>query len=276
MAPEQGHTIAATQLYGWTQEINFPGQPPFLERVDEAFAAIKRAGFENVEGMLGWHEDRRFLEALERHDLDCPALYCGGTFHIEEQADKTIADLLSQAAAAVDALGISVLNCNPNPKPDGSTKTDEELATQARALDVLGGELLSHGVRLALHNHTPAMRQGAREVHSNLRNTSPGKVWLNADVEWIHHGGGDPLAILEEYGDRTASLHLRDAVGTTWVQALGEGEIDFQAIAEVLRRKGFTGVISLELATAPETQRTRTFEENHRLSRQFIREVFRV
>ena len=67
MAPEQGHTIVATQLYGWTQEINFPGQPPFLERIDQAFAAIKRAGFENVEGMLGWHEDRRFLEALDRH-----------------------------------------------------------------------------------------------------------------------------------------------------------------------------------------------------------------
>ncbi len=274
METKSGQLVVATQLYGWTQEVNFPGQPPLLERLDEAFAAIKRAGFENVEGMLGWHADNRFVEALDRHGLGCPALYCGGVFHIEEEAEKTIEEIVAQVEAAVETLGICVLNCNPNPKPDGTAKTDDELATQARMLEVCGGELLSLGVRFALHNHTPAMRDGAREVHSNLRNTSPGKVWLNADVEWIHHGGGDPLAFLEEYGERTASLHLRDAIGTTWVQALGEGELDFEAMAEILRKKNFSGVVSLELATAEGATRTRSFEENHRLSRQFIRQVF--
>jgi len=266
-------TVVGTQLYGWTQPLNFPDSPPLLERLDDTFAAIRRAGFENVESGVDMAANDAFRAALERHGLGFASAYSGGTFHIEAEAEASLDMLVGAARIARDA-GVRVINCNPSPKAGGEEKTDAELALQARMLDRCGAELATLGIRLALHNHTPAMRSGAREVHSNLRNTQPAHVWLNADVEWIHHGGGDPLAFLEEYGDRTASLHLRDAVGTRWVQALGEGELDFAAFAALLRRKGFAGPISLELATQPETEITRSFEENHRVSREFIRRVF--
>ena len=268
-------TVVATQLYGWTQPINFPGEPPLLERLDAAFAAIRRAGFEHVEHGTDLAANPTFLAALERHGLGFPAAYSGGTFHTEAEAEASIEAIVAATEIARE-VGVRVINCNPSPKPDGSEKTDAELALQARMLDRCGAALADLGVRFALHNHTPAMRSGGREVHSNLRNTDPALVWLNADIEWIRHGGGDPIAFLEEYGERTASLHIRDAIGTQWVQALGEGDIDFEAIAAVLRRKGFAGPLTVELAFDPNTTITRSFEENHRISRDLIRRVFGV
>ena len=107
-----------------------------------------------------------------------------------------------------------------------------------------------------------------------MRGTKPEYVWFNADIEWIHHGGGDPVALLKLYGERTASLHVRDAIGTEWVQALGEGTIDYSAVVAVLKEKKFAGPISLELAYTEQTKITRSFEENHRVSREFIRKMF--
>lgn len=268
-------TVVATQLYGWTQPENFPGAPPLLELLDEVFAAIKRAGIDHVEGDTAMAADPRFRAALARHRLGFPASYSGGTFHSDDEAAHAVAAIVANARVARD-LGVGVINCNPAVKPGGAEKTDEELAIQAKWLDVCGDELRGLGIRFALHNHSPEMRSGAREVHSWMRDTEPANVWFNADVEWIRHGGGDPVAMLEQYGDRTASLHLRDAIGTTWVQALGEGDIDFPAIAAVLQRKAFAGPLSIEHATMPGTRITRSFEENHRISRDFVRRVFGV
>ena len=268
-------TVVAVQLYGWTQPENFPNRPPLIERIDEAFAAIKRAGIDNVEGDTASASDPRFVAALKRHKLGWPASYSGGTFHVEAEAPKSIAAMVANARVAKD-LGVRVINCNPAVKPGGVEKTDEELEVQAKWLDACGAELRALGIRFALHNHSPEMRSGAREVHSWMSGTTPENVWFNADVEWIRHGGGDPVAMLEAYGGRTASLHVRDAIGTTWVQALGEGDIDFAAIAAVLRRKRFAGPISIEHATMAGTKITRSFEENHRISRDFIRRVFGV
>jgi sugar phosphate isomerase/epimerase len=265
----------AVQLYGWTQPINFPNQPPLIERIDDALAAIKRAGFDNVEGDTGMLGNQKFVEALKKHAIGFPASYSGGTFHVEAEAEKSIKAMAAGAKIARD-FGVRVINCNPAVKAGGAEKTDEELAIQAKWLDACGAELRALGIRFALHNHSPEMRSKAREVHSWLRNTKPENVWFNADVEWIHHGGGDPVKFLEEYGDRTASLHVRDAIGTEWVQALGEGKIDFPTIAAVLKEKKFAGPISLELAYTEQTKRTRSFEENHRVSRDFIRRVFGV
>jgi sugar phosphate isomerase/epimerase len=268
-------TVVATQLFGWTQAENFPNRPPLIERIDEAFAAIKRAGIDNIEWDTVWAGDRRFVAALEKHKLGFPASYSGGTFHIEVEAPKSIAAMVANAKEARE-LGVSVINCNPAVKPGGVEKTDEELAIQAKWLDVCGAELKALGIRFALHNHSPEMRSGAREVHSWMSGTKPGNVWFNADMEWIRHGGGDPVAMLEAYGDRTASLHVRDATGTTWAQAIGEGDIDFPAIVAVLKRKSFSGPISIEHATMQGTKITRSFEENHKISRDFIRKVFGV
>lgn len=273
--PAKPETVVAVQLYGWTQPENFPNRPPLMERLDEAFAAMKRAGIDNVEGDTGMARDPRFVAALERHMLGFPASYSGGTFHVEAEAPKSIAAMAANAKVAKE-LGVRVINCNPAVKPGGIEKTDEELAIQAKWLDACGAELRGLGIRFALHNHSPEMRSGAREVHSWMRGTRPENIWFNADVEWIRHGGGDPVAMLELYGARTASVHVRDAIGTTWVQALGEGDLDFPAIAAVLKRKGFAGPISIEHATMAGTKITRSFEENHRVSRDFIRKVFGV
>lgn len=269
----QGRIAVAAQLFGWTQPISFPNQPGLLDRLDAAFASIKRAGFDNVEGDTTMAANPRFVEALRRHGLGYPASYSGGTFHIEAEAERSIQSIVAQARVA-RAIGVAVINCNPGVKPGGAEKTDAELAIQARMMDRCGAELRALGLRFAFHNHSPEMRSNARELHYTFRNSDPRNLWYNADVEWIRHGGGDPVRMLEEYGDRTASLHVRDAVGTQWVQALGEGDLDFAGIARVLREKRFAGPLSFEIAIDEHTRVSRSIEENHRISREFIRRVF--
>jgi len=267
--------VVATQLFGWTQPISFPNQPGLMDRLDAAFASIKRAGFDNVEGDTGMLRNPKLVEELKKHGLGFPASYSGGTFHIETEAEKCIPQIAADAKLAKD-FGVRVINCNPGVKAGGAEKTDAELAIQAKMMDRCGAELRALGIRFAFHNHSPEMRSNAREVHYTLRNSTPGNLWFNADVEWIRHGGGNPVAMLEEYGERTASLHLRDAVGTQWVQALGEGDVDLPGVAAVLKRKNFAGPLSFEIAIDERTKVTRSIEENHRISREYIRRVFGV
>jgi len=267
--------VVATQLFGWTQPISFLGQPGLMDRLDAAFASIKRAGFDNVEGDTGMLRNPKFVETLKKHALGFPASYSGGTFHIEADAEKCIPAIVADAKVARD-FGVRAINCNPSVKAGGAEKTDAELAIQAKMMDRCGAELRAVGIRFAFHNHSPEMRSNAREVHYTLRNSSPQNLWFNADVEWIRHGGGDPVKMIEEYGDRTASLHVRDAVGTQWVQALGEGDVDLPAVAAVLKRKDFAGPLSFEIAIDDHTKVTRSIEENHRISREYIRRVFGV
>ncbi len=52
------------------------------------------------------------------------------------------------------------------------------------------------------------------------------------------------------------------------------GDIDHRPIAAALNDAGFDGVIALELCHMDGMATTRSFEENHRISRGYIGEVF--
>jgi sugar phosphate isomerase/epimerase len=75
------------------------------------------------------------------------------------------------------------------------------------------------------------------------------------DVGHLAWHGVDPLVFLRRHGDRIREVHLHDAArqpaGTTPAVrdhlALGEGEIDYQAIVQALEEMEFDGAVILEL-----------------------------
>lgn len=274
-----GTITVATQLYGWSQERVFPGKPPILERLNETFASIKRAGFDHVEWNLNMFEDMaeadRFYAALDANGLGMESIYYGFNCHEEDAALAAIDAGRSWAKVAAER-GIRVVNSNPAAKEGQAEKTDEELGIQARMLERTGEMLGEFNIKLGYHNHSPEMRSEAREVHHALRQTDPKLVGFCADTEWINHGGGDVMAFLGEYAARTVSVHLRNAVGTVWTESLDQGDIDHLPIAEILKKNSFDGVIALELCHMDGMEITRDFEENNRISREHIREVFGV
>lgn len=128
-------------------------------------------------------------------------------------------------------------------------------------LDRIREVCAARGVTACLHPHWGTMVQNADEIDRVLRNSSVG---LCLDTGHITCGGGDPVAIVEEFADRVDIVHAKDVrteladkllTGEfTWSDGIkagmftpiGQGDIDFAAIVAKLREAGFDGYYVLE------------------------------
>ncbi|MGV8908806.1 MAG: sugar phosphate isomerase/epimerase family protein [Propionicimonas sp.] len=128
-------------------------------------------------------------------------------------------------------------------------------------LDRIREVCAARGVTACLHPHWGTMVQNADEIDRVLRNSSVG---LCLDTGHITCGGGDPVAIVEEFAARVDIVHAKDVrkeltdkllTGEfTWSQGIkaamftpiGEGDIDFTAIVKRLDEAGFDGYYVLE------------------------------
>jgi inosose dehydratase len=148
------------------------------------------------------------------------------------------------------------------------------LTFQAKALNKLGRALVSEGFELRVHNHTPEMLSHAREWRSTLRNTDPTLVSICLDLDWVHQGGEDPLALLKEADDRVSEVHVRNSHQKLWLEAFEDGDIDYPQIARYLNSLPKRPYIVVELAYRNETQITRSLEDDLRRSRIYAENVF--
>jgi inosose dehydratase len=263
-------SMVAAQLYIFGRDAQKVADP-----LDGVLKSVKRAGYDNVQAWLNYYGSeesaQRLAELLAKHNLAMPAAYSGGAMHVQGAADKSIKSILKQARlAAKHGLKIVVLN----PQPLKREKTDEELAVQSKNLDRLGASLREIGVRLAIHQHAPEMRSGAREWYHILRNTSPEKVFFCLDLHWVFRGKQDPYKLLADAGKRVIDLHLRNSRNDVWSEDLGDGDVDHRRVKQVLDKIGYDGYYTVELAREAKTKVTRSTEENLRRSRQYVREVF--
>jgi len=267
--------LLSAQIYVWTQHFNAQ-KKPLAEGIGEALAAVRRAGYRRIELMSSCYQPgvrEKTLEAMKQTGIEVPIVYHGGPMHEEEAAEKTITEAL-ELADLVKASGTRFINLNPAPKPKRERKSDEELATQARLVNRLGGELKKRRMGLLLHHHDPEMAENAREWRHLLQNTDPAVANLCMDLHWVLRGGQDVMALLREGGSRLGGLHLRNSKQNVWTEALGEGDIDYSKVAAYLRQIRFSGYLLVELAYEKATVITRPLEENLRLSRLYVEKVF--
>jgi sugar phosphate isomerase/epimerase len=115
-----------------------------------------------------------------------------------------------------------------------------------------GRALRSEGLRFQYHLHGYEFTPGPKgSLLDTLLETTPADaVNYQMDVFWVVRGGGDPVAILQRYKGRFASLHLKDmargtATGDLSGQApdntnvpLGTGMIDYRAVLRTARDAG--------------------------------------
>jgi inosose dehydratase len=193
--------------------------------------------------------------------------------HDADQAPAVIEKVLTAAKICRQA-GFLLININPDSA--GREKTDDELRTQATSLDELGRELNKLDLILGVHNHLPEMLHGAREFRGNLRRTDRAHVGLCFDVHWIYRGGLAPIAALRDYADRVVSWHLRQSRDNVWLEELADGDINYPEVAEFVREHGYLGPYTVELAVEEGSKLTRSIVENHRRSREYVRQVFGV
>lgn len=269
------NNLVGTQLYGWGQFYRREGKD-LNEHLDEALAAIRDCGYDFAEGFLDAGRPERnagFAEKLRSHGMAPVSLYSGGRLHEKGQAEETVRRLLAAAKACKEA-GFLILNLNPD--PIGREKTADELKVQAAALDDLGRGLVEMEMLLGIHNHTPAMRNDAREFHYNFKHTSPELVGFCFDTHWVYRGGVPPMKALREYHERVVSWHLRQSRDKVWIEELADGDIDYRQIAEFARQHEMPAPYIVEVALEGKTEVTRSVVENHRRSREYVRRVFGV
>lgn len=272
--------IVGTQSYTWYQAYQEAQGKRLSEHWDQVLAQVAQSGcqaFENSADAIATPELAEAMgRLLAKHGLTMPSVYAGSRLH-DERWEESVEQVLEQARLA-KSLGTTVLVTNPQPLPQD--KTDDQLRLQAKALDTLGGELRKLGLRLAFHNHSVEMRASAREFHHMMLGTDPAHVGLCLDTHWIYRGAGNSQValydIVQLYGPRLASLHLRQSRAGIWTQTLCDGDIDYRPLVAILRGLRFDGPLIMEQAVEQGTPTDLPPVERERQSRQWVHSVFGV
>lgn len=267
----------AVQAYVWQQALAREKRT-IAEGVEDVITSLAQAGYRTAELTSTFFTPElaaRTLDLMAKHRLKLAVVYNGGEMHESSAAARTIDDTLA-LAGRVKAAGIQAVSFNANPKRGRERKTDAELEIQTRAIGELGKRLRAEGLRMLVHEHAPELAENGREWRHMLRGTDPADVGICMDVHWVLRGGLDPMTLLEEAGDRTGSLHLRNSRAGVWLEELAGGEVDYTKVAAYLRKRRFQGWLVVELAWDPGTEITRGLTENLRRSRLWAERVFQT
>ena len=277
MASRRHLSRLSVEGYIWQQYAERQGKP-LKAVVGEVLSMARQAGFQNVELNQAYFTPElqtEVLAALKANQLLMPSVYVGGVMHEPKEAAKTIA-LAVEVSGICRPFACNAVVHNPSPKPGGAEKTDEELKRQSDALNRMGRALKAKGFQLRVHHHTPEMVSNAREWRYILKTTDPDFVWLCMDLDWVHQGGQDPLALLKEAGSRVAEVHVRNSKDKLWLESFEPGDIDYRAIAEYFDARHLDPLIVVELAYRKNTVVTRPLAEDLRVSRIYAEKVFHV
>jgi inosose dehydratase len=115
------------------------------------------------------------------------------------------------------------------------------------------------GLRTVFHHHCGGYVETPAEIATLMRLTDPALLGLCFDTGHFRFGGGDPLAGLKQFGKRVWHFHFKDchpgiraesaARGWNYLESvqqgvfceLGQGDVDFPALAAELERTGYNG-----------------------------------
>jgi len=237
------------------------------------FADMKYAGIQGIELM---HTALRPKDAVERigelsqkHRLPVLGTSFGGTFWDRTRHQAVLEDA-EVVIARLARLGGRTLGTSVGSAP--KRKTPDQLDAQAELLRKIIALCQANGVVLNLHNHTYEVVDEMHDLKGTLSRVPD--VKLGPDLNWLLRGGVDPVKFIRQYGKQIVFLHLRDQKADgRWSEAMGEGNMDYQAIGRALDDAGFRGDAVIELAHERDFKPTRPIRESLKISREFVRKV---
>jgi sugar phosphate isomerase/epimerase len=154
--------------------------------------------------------------------------------------------------------------------PSGKVKTEDELDAQAELLIKLIALGEENGVVLNLHNHTYEVEHNMLDLKGTLKRIRD--IKLGPDLNWLLRANVDPISFLKEYQNNIVFIHLRDQFSNgKWSESLGEGDVDFNEIGDILESIDFSGDLVIELAHEGDFVPTRPIKESLKMSRESIR-----
>jgi sugar phosphate isomerase/epimerase len=90
------------------------------------------------------------------------------------------------------------------------------------------------GLTICYHAHSHEFKKFNGEYYLDLLMTAQGleTMAFEADTCWIQQGGEDVVGYMEKYADRIPLLHVKDVTAEGQITELGNGVIDFKAVAD--------------------------------------------
>ncbi len=203
---------------------------------------IQKMGITELEGgPTAGMTAEEFKALCDARGISIPATGCSF-----EQLEKDPMAIVKQAKA----LGAKYVMCAWIPHKSG--KFGLEDANRAiQVFNAAGKILAEQGIIFCYHNHgyefLPHLNGTLFDYM--IQQTNPAHVSFEMDILWTLHGGGNPEALLTQYGKRFKLMHLKDLkkgvkgdlTGHTPAEndvVLGTGQANFPAIFKAAKKAG--------------------------------------
>ncbi len=268
------NVVTKVPVYGhlWVYASRYPPNWDCTPILEEVFSDLKYAGLAGVELMevLLRHDDvvTRLKDLIHKHELPVTGTSCFGDMWNKNEHQKILEDteLIVERLHLIGGttLGITVGDAKHQ-------KTEEELDAQAELLKKIMAVCDKNKVEPNLHNHTFEVTNGLHDLKGTLKRI-PG-IKLGPDLSWLARAGVDPVWFIKTYGRQMVYMHLRDqAANGKWTETVGEGVIDFPAIAKALKEINYDRKAAIELAFDDPPKNA--IREDWKKSREYVEKVF--
>jgi sugar phosphate isomerase/epimerase len=239
------------------------------------FPALLRA-LDNLKsiGYTGFECNVRFVEAqfsraaAARREIEKTGVEFIGGHYSMKQAQAGAFALVAAGVAALGGRGIVMSGAGLSPQ---GKFEKEAVRNKAAELDTLARICKSNGVRLAYHNHNPEFANHNAEIEALAEATDPGLVDFLMDAGHGYLGGGNPAEFMTKHSRRILGCHVKTFKGQQQVP-LGEGDFGFEALADAIRKTGWSGWLIDEEGGGTKAGNTAAVETDRR----YIRRVFGV
>jgi sugar phosphate isomerase/epimerase len=256
----------------WIYAAKQPGfdVSPILSQI---FSDMAYAGFDGVETMehplRSTVYTKQIKELIEQYSIKLLGSSYSGDMWDKTKHNQIVEDVdlifTNMASVGGRTFGVSV------GKPAGRKKTEEEFDNQASLLKRLIAIGEKKGIVLNLHNHTYEVEDGMYDLKGTLKRLP--EIKLGPDLNWLLRAGVNPLDFMREFRNQIVFTHLRDQLSNgKWPESLGEGNVNFSEISEVMNEIGFHGDVVIELAHENGFVTTRPLRDSLKMSRDYLKE----
>ncbi|KII12648.1 sugar phosphate isomerase/epimerase [Phaeobacter sp. S60] len=235
------------------------------------------AGYKGIElGPVGYMpEDPAILrDALAEHDLELIGGVVFRAFHDPDQWDDVLdgAHRTCKALKAHDAEHLVLIDSiSPRRAPTAGRASEAEQMSQAEwsafrdrlaTVAQIGTE--EYGLTVGIHAHAAGFMDFEPELERLLDEVDDKILKICFDTGHHSYAGFDPVAFMKRHMDRISYMHFKDidpkvkadviAKRTNFYDAcgqgifcnLGEGDVDFPAVRQLLVDAGFSGWCTVE------------------------------
>lgn len=140
---------------------------------------------------------------------------------------------------AASALGCDIYTFHGDRRADDYNTID--FAHYGRCFDLLADMAEAYGVRLAWENVAWCQSSRPEFIKTIKEITKSSSLKHTLDIKQAKRAGVSPYEYIDVMGDDLVNLHLNDNTDTNTCMLPGEGAVDFVALFDYLKEKGYKG-----------------------------------